>query len=239
MNEDYGKVKVEVDNLKLLELKNRQGRVKHAKGFIKHISPQGDKVYVTVQRPPQSRVSRDGSVEAIAGIFFGNEQGYTDEEITMTELLLPLDLDLSTSSVKDYESLLNKEVTVHTINGFPRKVILQSQVSQSRLLTPSIMGIARQSSENRTTTGEGFDQTLINEGYSQEEIDATKKETLSETPIGILDYGRADWNKGAKAQTDVVNKTEMVESGIVTNLPLTSDTSNTLCFKPVKALTAR
>jgi len=239
MNKDYSKVRIEVDNLKLLETKNRQGRIKYAKGFIKHVSPQTDRIYVTVQRAPQSRIKEDGSIEAIAGVYFGNEQGYTDEEITMTELFLPLDIDLSMSLAIDYESLLNKEVTVHTVNGFPRKAALQSQVSQSRLLSPSIIGIARQSSGNRTTSGEGFDEVLLNEGFSQEHINATKAEVLSETSTGVIDYGRSDWNKGAKIQTDVVDKSEVAKSGIVTNLPLTSDTSDVICFKPVKALTAR
>ncbi|RLA68380.1 MAG: hypothetical protein DRQ78_00885 [Epsilonproteobacteria bacterium] len=238
MTKETSKIATEIKDLRLMELKNRQLRVRYGQGTIKHVSPQGDSIWVTVQRHPVATQKEDGTTEIVDGLYYGNEGDLPPEEITMSELLIPLNVNLSTLAIRDYEDLRNQVVTVHVINGFPKKAELLGPVN-STFFKPVDIKTGRITGPNKSIQDKEFDTYLLRAGYSQEDIDAMKEYTLASTPTGVLNFGTSEWTKGDSERPDGVDKTEVAKSGIVTDLPLTADKSNNICYKPVKALTAR
>ena len=229
----------QIASLKAVELRDRQARRVFEKGTIQNISPQGDRLYVTVQRIPQTVIARDGTVEVIAGIFFGNEFEHPDDEITMTELLMETDVDLSVAST-EVKSFIGREVTVEMINNSPHRVLLQSPLLRPRTIPPTELAIARLQSVDGTLKGNGAEDYLLNMGYKKEEIEASTAETLESITKPEIDYGVAQWqNVGPTEGTE--DMTKSAEGGIVTGLPLASNDSSqeAFCFKPNKALTAK
>jgi len=230
------------EQVKLLnnyEKTSRQYRRRYEKGIIKNLSPQGDRLFATVKRMPSTRVDNQGVTVKVDGTYFGNEHGYSDDNITLSETLIPTDIDLSIIS-GTLEHFVGKEVMVESIDNFPEKVFIQSPDSSARKISIEELRTARLSS-NKSELDDSAKKFLLSIGYSPEEVDATFKETLSSIERAkILDYGAAGWQTYAENKANYQDLEESNKAGIVTELPSESDAVSVgLCFKATKALTAR
>ncbi|RLA68396.1 MAG: hypothetical protein DRQ78_00800 [Epsilonproteobacteria bacterium] len=242
------KINKDIYDLKQIDRANRQARRIYQTGFIRKISPQGDRLFVVVQRGPETEVDRHGEITTKPGRYFGNEVGFTTNNITLSELLIETDVDLSAISAEE-SHWIGKEVTVEMVNSYPIKAVLTAPGTQPRRIDRQTLLSVKDRAARKKGVDIDSDENLLDDeakkylriaGYTDEEIDATFQETLdSLSGSNVLNYGTAGWQYNQLKTGETTDMSKSAEAGIVTSLPAASASTDGFCFKPNKALTAR
>ncbi|RLA68525.1 MAG: hypothetical protein DRQ78_00115 [Epsilonproteobacteria bacterium] len=232
--------KNDISTLKGTEFIANRTKEKHNSGTIRYLSPQGENLHAAVQRFPTFKTKPNGEVIMIDGGMFGNEPGVSEEELTLTEILIPVDINLRNNPI-DLIPLIGMEVTVITRNNYPEMVLLQSKLNKSRVINCRTLREARHWSRDGTLKGEGARAYLESRGYTDETIDAVISESVDQFPrAGIFNYDSVTWSTNLEITDDHIILGESSRAGIVRGLPLTSGGGvGNICYKPVRALTAK
>ena len=236
------KIQNQINSLRDTELQNLRSRDRYEKGIIRAVSPQGDNLFLLIQRLPHEEFNKDKDIiEVVDGEYFGNEQGLSEEEITLTELLIEADVNLSIIKY-DPSHWIGKDALVWMVNKRPIRAMIQSPLLDPRAISAENIKLARVHSPERKLNSPGPIEFLRTLGYSREQVSATIEETFSDTePKGyVLRYGdSATWHDAvAASNNESKNLESSLEDGIVTNL-YGGSLDDSECFLPVKAITAR
>lgn len=242
MNKEINNIRKNLNSLKNTELQNLRSKEKLEKGIVRTVSPQGDRLFLCVQRLPSEVLDPEtNTINVVDGLYFGNEQGLPESEVTMAELLIEADVDLSTIKY-DPVQWIGIQVNVAVVDKRAVRVLLQSPLSNPRLIPPEDIKIARTLSPNKTINSKESKEYLESLGYSRSEVDATVEETFESIgPRGfVLRYGDSTtWHDAAIPKgSDAKNIEESSNKGIVTHL-YGGNLNNKYCFQPTKAITAR
>lgn len=229
----------QINSLIVRELNERRTRNRYEKGTVKILSPQGDRLYVLVQRLPKTVEDEKGNKEIVPGEYFGNNNNLSKDKITLTECLIETDIDLSLT-YSDLTHFVGKEVTVMSIDGKPIKAYLQSPQIEPRTMSREDVIMARYLSASKEDIDQAGIDYLLQKGYTKKVIDVIIAETISSiSRAGVTDYGTPSWSNNEKKGGDLIDNKKVAEADAVTGLPPPLERENSFCFKPAKVLTGK
>lgn len=203
---------------------------KYEQGIIRTISPQGDKVYVIIER-----VTAKKSVE-----YFGGYRDIPNDDLLISELLIELDIT-TVNSPLELDSLIGKSVIVESTFKGPEIARLISPKESPRKISRQDIQMARAASEDRSIKSDIAKAVLRGIGYLEDEINATLEESLSNIDIlgGRLVYkDSATWDAVTDRDIKGIQMDESYDSGIVRGLN-GGTLSKRYCFEPALVLTGR
>lgn len=208
------------------------------KGTIESLSPQGEKLYAKIRREGDDAPDIEGNIVKINTYLFGNHFNIPEENLTLAEILIPLDIDLSISKV-NVDTLLGKKVTVFVEDGNPIYARLTEE-SPSRIIDPKDIRQARQLSADPLSIDKNGIDFLQKSGYGITQIESVLAESLAGNNIDgkTIKYGD-------QSTYDAISKSEQslrydmsTSLPIATNIPA-SQLKNKTCHLQIKAFSAK
>lgn len=207
-------------------------------GTIESLSPQGEKLYAIIRRRGDLAKDAEGNNVLINTYLFGNLHNIPEAILTLSEVLIPIDIDLSISKV-NLDTLMNRGVAVFIENGMPKYAKLMDD-SSARIIEAEDIAIARQLSVDPSKIDKNGIVFLQKKGYILSQIEATIAES-----IGANSTNGKTLKYGDQSTYDAVSKSEqalrydMTSSlPIATNIPA-SQLKNKTCHIQINAFSAK
>ena len=150
-------------------------------GRIEALSPQGEKLYAKIRRIGDIAKDMEGNTVRINSYLFGNLDNLPEECLTLAEVLIRIDIDLSISKGNS-DSLLNKYVMVLIEGGVPVRAKLIDEET-SRIIDPNDIRQARKLSVDPSKidlNGMSFLESL---GYAWTQIEGIIAESIGNNDI--------------------------------------------------------
>ena len=213
----------------------------YEEGIIESVSSEGNKLFVIVRRPNVDGVDSNGNAIKVDGTLFGNEANLSEDEVTLTELKIPSDVDLS-QSIIDPDTYIGRRVLIKMVAGHPSGCILKEQSDlDPSIITKEQIYNARMADPSRSLKSDA------SKSFLKKEYNLTDKQiaTISESTYGsvkpkgfrLTSAGTSTWvdqteqdQKGTKDISDTAS--------ISTNVPGTKLRTKT-CYYHAKVFSGK
>ena len=207
-------------------------------GTIESLSPQGEKLYAKIRRRGDLAKDAEGNNVRINTYLFGNIYNIPEANLTLSEVLIPIDIDLSISKV-NLDTLMDRRVAVFIEDGIPKYAKLMDD-SSARIIDPEDIRKARQLSADPSIIDKNGIDFLKKTGYVISQIEATIAESIGANSINgkTLKYGDQS-TYDAISKSEQALRYDMTSSlPIATNIPA-SQLKNKTCHLQIKAFSAK
>lgn len=207
-------------------------------GTIESLSPQGKKLYAKIRRQGDLAKDAEGNNVRINTYLFGNIYNIPEANLTLSEVLIPIDIDLSISKV-NLDTLMDRRVTVFIEDGIPKYAKLMDD-SSARIIDPEDIRKARQLSADPSIIDKNGIDFLKKTGYVISQIETTIAESIGANSINgkTLKYGDQS-TYDAISKSEQALRYDMTSSlPIATNIPA-SQLKNKTCHLQIKAFSAK
>jgi hypothetical protein len=212
----------------------------YEQGIIESVSSEQNKLFIIARRPPRDVIDKNGKETKVPGLLFGNEAGLKEDQITLTELKIIGDVDLSQSVVNptDY---IGRKVLIKMVGGHPIECILkESNDTNPSIITKEQLYEARMQSPSRDIKSKESRRYLKQKfGYTDKQIGDVVDATYGKiSPNGYrLTYGTSEWD--SQTEADLKGTIDMSDSGkTATNIPSSKLRTKT-CFYHAKVFTGK
>lgn len=207
-------------------------------GTIESLSPQGEKLYATIRRKGDLAKDIEGNDVRINTYLFGNLYNIPEANLTLSEVLIPIDIDLSIAKT-NADSLISRTVTVYMEEGVPVYAKLLDD-KNARTISPEDLRKARKFSANPTTIDKNGIDFLQKSGYGISEIEATIAESIGANSIDgkTVKYGDQSTYDAISKSEQALRYDMSASLPIATNIPA-SQLKNKTCHLQIKAFSAK
>jgi len=223
----------------------------YRRGVIESVSVQGDMLYAIIRKAPGKylKTSEKNIKNSVTGFdednsYFGNIHNISEKDLTLTELLIPTDINFKAIHVHP-SKFIGARVLVWLIGNIPQKAFILSPLLRSRLINPDDIRYARALSKKDKNNSKKYGKNLteigyeflLARGYSKKQILTTFEEEVPDKG-SIITYGVKDWQDESDSSNSNVDMSDSLENGIVNHVYSNKKDEKTICYKSLKALLA-
>lgn len=207
-------------------------------GRIEALSPQGEKLYAKIRRIGDIAKDIEGNTVRINSYLFGNLDNLPEACLTLAEVLIRIDIDLSISK-SNSDSLLNRYVMVLIEGGVPVRAKLIDEET-SRIIDPNDIRQARKLSADPSKidlNGMSFLESL---GYAWTQIEGIIAESIGNNNIDgkTMKYGNQSTYDAISKSEQSLRYDASASLPLATNIPA-SQLKNKTCHIHIKAFSAK
>ncbi len=213
----------------------------YEEGIIESVSPEGNKLFVIVRRLPTEEVDRDGNTYKAPGLLFGNEGRLNEDDVTLTELKIPADVDLSQAIIDPVE-YINRKVLVKMVAGHPSGCLMREydNLDPTIITKEQIYNARMQDPERRLHSKASTDFLEKQYGFTKTQIADVIMSTYGKVnPKGyrLANAGTSSWIDQAEAdQEGIIDMSDT--ASVSTNVPASKLRTKT-CYYHAKVFSGK